>query len=71
MPEFMGSMMGVWELAKYLGVAMITVYRLTRKGIFRLTRSAVSGGFPSMKLTSGKGIDGKLFCCKLIKPDQT
>lgn len=32
MREFVGSTFGVKELAKYLGVAEITVYRLTEQG---------------------------------------
>ena len=32
MREFIGSTFGVKEIAKYLGVSAITVYRLTEKG---------------------------------------
>jgi excisionase family DNA binding protein len=32
MREFLGSTFGVKELAKYLGVAEVTIYRLTERG---------------------------------------
>jgi excisionase family DNA binding protein len=32
MREFVGTAFGVKELAEYLGVSMITIYRLTEKG---------------------------------------